>query len=409
LISVLVSHPHAGAIANATAAALERQGKLALYVTGVAGGPSSPSGTALGWAAAKNAVWKNRILEGVDPVRLRSLAAVEVGTRLLGGMAGRVSRRFPSVYDLVYLVHDRAVATIPWPRAADTVYTYEDCALRTFQRARRRRMRTVLDVASPYYRALEGRWRDECRRWPDAMDTPPHLEPDWKGRRKDGELKDADLVSVASSHTRSSLEGAPVRRAPAVVPYGFPVDLFPPKEGAPSGPFTVLAVGSQTMRKGTHCLLMAWKRAGLRDARLKLIGPLALGRAFLDQHAGIFEHVEHLPRTALGAEYRNSDLVAFPTLGDGFGLVIQEGMCSGTPVVTTPSGGGPECITHGVDGWIVPAGDIDALVETLRYCAANRDQVRRVGQAARARAERWTWREAGQALIKVLEEHQGLS
>ena len=70
------------------------------------------------------------------------------------------------------------------------------------------------------------------------------------------------------------------------------------------------------------------------------------------------------------AEYQRADLVAFPTLGDGFGLVIQEAMCSRTPVVTTPAGGGPECITHGQDGWIVPAGDVDALVETFAICAA---------------------------------------
>jgi starch synthase len=90
-------------------------------------------------------------------------------------------------------------------------------------------------------------------------------------------------------------------------------------------------------------------------------------------------------------------------LGDGFGLVIQEAMCCGTPVLTTPCGGGPECITDGVDGWIAPPRDLDALVERLRYCASNRDRAFAMGRAARARAERWTWRDAGEALIKGLD------
>jgi starch synthase len=92
----------------------------------------------------------------------------------------------------------------------------------------------------------------------------------------------------------------------------------------------------------------------------------------------------------------------FPTLGDGFGLVIQEAMCCATPVITTPCSGGPECISDGVDGWLVPARNIDALVARLRDAAANRDRTAAVGRAARARAERWTWLDAGDALVRGL-------
>jgi glycosyltransferase involved in cell wall biosynthesis len=407
LRSILVSHPHAAAVANATASTFERHGRLALYVTGVAAVPSTIRGRVLDRYARREPVWRNRLVDGVAPRRLRSLIGAEVGARLVARAAIALGRRTPSTYDAVFIAHDRATAAIPWPRQADGVYVYEDCARATFEKAIRRSMRTVLDVPAPYYGALADRWRAEWRRFPSAMDTPPPIEPEWKRRRKDTELRASDLVSVASAHTRSSLEGAPIRGAVVVTPYGFPTELFSPKTAPPDGPFTVLAVGAQTLRKGTHCLLMAWKRAGLRDARLKLIGPLRLGQRFLDEHAGLFEHVEHLPRREIAAEYQRADLVAFPTLGDGFGLVIQEAMCSATPVVTTPSCGGPECITDGQDGWIVPAGDIDALVENIRFCHANRDRVRQVGLAARARAERSTWRASGDALVGALDAHLG--
>ncbi|HXI55710.1 MAG TPA: glycosyltransferase family 4 protein, partial [Polyangia bacterium] len=100
--------------------------------------------------------------------------------------------------------------------------------------------------------------------------------------------------------------------------------------------------------------------------------------------------------------YRAADLLVFPTLGDGYGLVIQESMACATPVVTTPCGGGPESITDGQTGWIVPPRDVDALVERLRFAAANRDKVFQVGLAARARAETWTWAKAGQSLVQAL-------
>jgi glycosyltransferase involved in cell wall biosynthesis len=110
-----------------------------------------------------------------------------------------------------------------------------------------------------------------------------------------------------------------------------------------------------------------------------------------------------VPKSELDAHYAAADVLAFPTLGDGFGLVIQEAMCCGTPVVTTACGGGPECITDGADGWLVPPRDVDALVERLRAIAADRDRAFAIGQAARARAERWTWPEAGEALVRALE------
>jgi glycosyltransferase involved in cell wall biosynthesis len=129
---------------------------------------------------------------------------------------------------------------------------------------------------------------------------------------------------------------------------------------------------------------------------------MRLAPAFVGRYAGSFRHWPHVPRAELPGRYAAADLLAFPTLGDGFGMVIQEAMCCGTPVVTTPCGGGPECITDGVDGWLVPERDIDALVERLRACAADREKVFQIGQAARLRAERWTWTDAGDAIAHAL-------
>jgi glycosyltransferase involved in cell wall biosynthesis len=122
----------------------------------------------------------------------------------------------------------------------------------------------------------------------------------------------------------------------------------------------------------------------------------------VDRYAGSFTHWPHVPKSQLQAHYSKADLLLFPTLGDGFGLVMQEAMCCAIPVVTTPCGGGPECITDGVDGWLVPARSIDALVERLRAAAADRDHLAAIGRAARARAERWTWLHAQSALVDGL-------
>jgi glycosyltransferase involved in cell wall biosynthesis len=84
-------------------------------------------------------------------------------------------------------------------------------------------------------------------------------------------------------------------------------------------------------------------------------------------------------------------------------------MSCGTPVVTTPCGGGPDCITEGVDGWIVPPRDIDALADRLREAAADRERLFSMGKTARARAERWTWREAGASFVRKITGQDGVS
>ena len=269
--------------------------------------------------------------------------------------------------------------SLAWPRETTAVYAYEDGALRTFQRAARAGIERIWDLPLPHYRAIEETMTAEFHRWPGAAIGPPHREPAWKQRRKDAELALATKISVASAFTRNSLERFDLSAPIVVTPYGFPIDAFTPRPRPPSGRFTVLSVGTHDLRKGTPYLLEAWRRAAIPDAELHLVGPLRLAKSFVDRYAGMFRHWPHVPKSELGARYAAADLLAFPTLGDGFGLVIQEAMCSGTPVVTTPCGGGPECITDGVDGWIVPPRDIDALVDRLRSCAGRSGTTARRG------------------------------
>jgi len=390
---ILVSHPHAVTNANETAAALDGAGLLAGYVVGVGAAPGTVSAALLRWCARFRPQLENRIVAGVGKERLVSLAAVEAATRLGSPGLRRVGFG-PSTYDALFVGHDAAVAALPWPRQASGVYAYEDGAYLSFRRAARRGLSRIWDLPIPHYRTLERMWRSEAVQWPGAMGAKPRIEPDWKKRRKDGELALATAVSVASEFTRQSLSDAALRVPVMVVPYGFPVDQFVPRRETPRGRFTVLAVGTQNLRKGTPYLLEAWKRAGIKAARLRLVGPMRLTSAFLEPYRGLYEHVPHVPRVHLGDEYRAADLLAFPTLGDGFGLVIQEAMCCGTPVATTRCGGGPECITSGQDGWILPERSIDAWVEFLRFAAANRDLLHGAGAAARKRAESYPWREA---------------
>ena len=400
--SILVSHPHVASVSARLAEQLAAQGKLAGYFTGLAFAGESRLGQVATALASRRPVLRNRILANLPARGLHSQPAVEMGARFAGRVWAGAGARF-SVYDAVFVAHDAATAWARWPRGTTSVYAYEDGALRTFRRAAGQDMTRIWDLPTPHHQTTQEIFRDEARRWPNAALGPPHQEPVWKQRRKESELALASKVCVASAFTKSSLARTETRLPIVVAPYGFPIEEFEPRTRPPSGPFRVLSVGSQDLRKGTPYLLEAWKRAAIPDAELMIVGPLRLAKPFLDRYAGLFENRPYVPRAALGRHYAAADLLVFPTLGDGFGLVIQEAMCTGTPVVTTPCGGGPECITDGVDGWIVPRRNIDALVERLRACAADRARTQAIGLAARERAERWTWQDAVRGMIRSLE------
>jgi glycosyltransferase involved in cell wall biosynthesis len=395
---ILVSHPHAASVALQAASALHGSMGLARFFTGIAGVRGTLRGKVVELGTVVRPAAANRLLDGIRPRELASLFAVEVVARGVGRLAAMTGRRFRT-YDALFVFHDAAVASLPWPSETETVYAYEDGALLTFRRAARRGIRRVLDLPLPWRQTIERLWVQESERWPGAMGKGPPVEPTWKKKRKDAELAMADAVSVASAYTRESLESVGWKKPIFTTPYPFPVTQFEARASAPEGPFTVISVGTQDLRKGTPYLLEAWRLAGLKDARLKLIGRMNLTRSFLGRYADLFDHVEARPKSQLAREYQAADLLAFPTLGDGFGLVMQEAMCCGTPVLTTRCGGGPECITNGENGMIIEERSVEALAEALRWAAAHRDRLNEMGLAARRRAEAYTAREFGPRFV----------
>jgi len=68
-----------------------------------------------------------------------------------------------------------------------------------------------------------------------------------------------------------------------------------------------------------------------------------------------------------------SALVYLSTTKETFGIGILEAMASGVPVLGYAHGGIVDLVEHGVNGYLVPPGDIDGLAEGLRYCIQHRN------------------------------------
>ena len=238
----------------------------------------------------------------------------------------------------------------------------------------------------------------EARLAPEFAETLP-LPPSRVIAQCRTEALEADRVIVPSTYVADTMvaNGTDPSRI-FVLPYGVDTARFRP---APTpreedGKFRVLFVGGLTQRKGIKYLLEAAKRAAIPDLELVCVGKKLGSDAAFAPYADFFRHVPHVPFHEVHRLYQSADAFAYPSLHEGSAFASYEALASGLPVVCTPNTG--SVVQDGVEGFLVPIRDVDALVERLRLLARDPDLRARMGIAARARAEQFTWAHYGDRL-----------
>ncbi len=105
--------------------------------------------------------------------------------------------------------------------------------------------------------------------------------------------------------------------------------------------------------------------------------------------------VGSMDQQRLALFYAAADVCAVPSLTESFGLVALEAMACGTPVVGTRVGGLQTLIEHGESGLLVPAGDYQALAESMAKVLTDHRLRMHLAHGARDRAEHFSWRSVG--------------
>jgi glycosyltransferase involved in cell wall biosynthesis len=171
-----------------------------------------------------------------------------------------------------------------------------------------------------------------------------------------------------------------------------PVDPAPPAERDPN---EVLFIGSDWKRKGGPDLLAAWPavRAAHPTATLTIVGC---------EPPGTIDGVRVIGRVAPGAvaeHFARAGVFCLPTLLEPFGVVFVEALTAGLPIVATDVGAIPDIVDDGVNGRLVPPGDVSALAAALCDLVGNTDMQAAYGAVSRQRAsERYNWATVGPQL-----------
>ena len=209
---------------------------------------------------------------------------------------------------------------------------------------------------------------------------------------------------VASSFTKASLvENGIDDGKIEVIPYGVDLDAFSVRPaGAPARPLRFLFLGSVNARKGVPLLCQAWQALAPEDAELWLVGPVSdKARSLIPALPGlrVMGKVAHRDLPAL---MQQCDVLVFPSYFEGFALVLLEAMAAGMPVITTPATAGPDLMTDGEQGFVVPTGDLDALVAAMRPFIEGTVDLPKMAASARQCAESYSWDRYGEQWFDLL-------
>lgn len=325
-------------------------------------------------------------------------------TLIKSGLCRRLGWNASGPIDWVYTSLDKKVAQRHL-QGVNGVYAYEDGAAITFQAAKKQNILCLYDLPIPFYRTSRDIQAEEAKLFPDLASTLQAIkEPAWKLERKEREVKLADHIFVASSMTKKSLLDIGINSEKiSVIPYGAPIDYFQPQPKQ-NKTFRALFVGRVGLRKGVHYLLSAWQELQLPEAELLLVGVNEFPSDYLQQDWHNVRYVQSVPHHTLGDYYNSADVFVFPSLVEGFGLVLLEAMACGIPIITTPNTAGPDIITDGLEGFIVPIRDTNALKEKLDWCHNHPQKLAQMGRAARKKAEQLTWDLYRQRLSSRIQE-----
>lgn len=249
--------------------------------------------------------------------------------------------------------------------AAEHLIAFNGQALKQFEAARRSHYGSVsLLSANSHLRRVIRQHDRAHRQYP--------LEGSWAKRllrRNLAEYARADRIYVASRYTWESFveEGCheellslfPFTPDPRYTPAPVP-------QANSSETFNVVFVGRLCVAKGVPLLVDAIRRLPYEDLRLTLVGGWSSRgmRRFLEEASARDSRIEIGPGDPL-SRLRGARLCAHPTYEDGFAYAPAEALACGVPVLVTEDTGMKDLVDPGVNGLILPTGDLASLTEAI--------------------------------------------
>lgn len=181
-----------------------------------------------------------------------------------------------------------------------------------------------------------------------------------------------DVIAISSDTRHRAQHYYGITRPIEVVPYGFRPLHAPDRPrglGGTNRHYRLISVGRLVKRKGFAFLIEALPRLP-QDVELLLVGdgPLEAELKQVAARMGVTNRIAWLgyrSREEIYQYLQEAQCFVLPSLHEGLGIVVQEAMYAGLPVVATNNGGQVDLIKNGHNGLLVEPGNVDALVRAI--------------------------------------------
>lgn len=228
----------------------------------------------------------------------------------------------------------------------------------------------------------------------DPRDTPIGFA--WRALRRLS-YRRADLLVAQTADVAAWMHDHWMPRRTIVIPNGIEPRRLAGSIAQPGQSPYIALVGRLTHQKGVDLFLRAFARCAARHSGWEVMiagdGPERRRLESLARTLGLERRVHFLGVVAEPANvFPRASLFVLPSRYEGFPNALLEAMAYGLPVVATDCRSGPRCIVRdGIDGVLVPAGDVGALADALD--AMLDDPERRVAMGRRAAevSARFNW------------------
>ena len=269
---------------------------------------------------------------------------------------------------LTFELFDRAAA-----RRVDARYesltAFAGQALHTFRRARQLGA-TRLELLSPTAH-VNHVWRQHSKAYAQYP-----IERDWLSRgHRDKVLEEyqaADVILVVSDYARQTFlgEGVPPTKLEMFHPRVHERFQSTAANESEDEIIRIVYTGALSVVKGVPLLIDAFDRLPIRSAELTLVGGSGTRgmRRFLERALQRDPRIRVAPGDPL-PHLQRADVYVHPSYQDGFAYAVGEAIACGVPVIVTEDTGAKGLVVEGVNGWVVPTGDVESIRARLERLA----------------------------------------
>lgn len=411
---VIIAHPFQQH-SYRTAAAIKKAGYLEKYITTIYKKEKSLTSRVLRFLRGDNLQRANaRRTDELDDTDVLQFCELKSLVLLLLQRIDKSKILYSWLNHHIINSFNKKVAYYAINHNVDAVIMYDTLSASAFKLFKKKapNVKLIIDMSAPYLLYMDEIFKEDLKSNvdPDSDILKKELGSRYYKRFLENakiELSLADYFLVASTFTEKSLLRFGINKDKIFYSYyGIDIEEDPcvqiRTKTDHGKKINVIFVGRINQQKGALHLFKAIDKIGYNDFSFKFIGSFNANSQYYKKYKETCEFTGHVPKAKMREIYQAADVLVFPSLADGFGLSVIEALSYGVPVICSRNAGVSDLIIDGYNGFVVPSGSEEGIVDRLLWFNKNRSRLIEMSENARQSVRQYTWDKYDQQISKMI-------